>query len=63
MRWAILAERKTLMPKAKRKRLPVGRIKHAYKHGVSILKIAARYNCSYMGVRLLLIREGVFAQR
>ena len=49
---------------AKRKRhLPVGRILHAYKHGVSILKISARYGCSYMGVRLLLIREGVFVTR
>ncbi len=42
----------------KRHRLPVGRIKHAYTHGVSVCKIAARYG-SYMGVRLLLIREGL----
>ncbi len=44
---------------AKRKgHLPVGRILHAYKHDVSVQKIATRYKCSYMGVRLLLIREG-----
>ncbi len=48
---------------AKRKRhLPVGRILHAYKHRKSIPEIAARYG-SYMGVRLLLIREGVFVTR
>jgi hypothetical protein len=50
------------MAKARRKRLPVGRILHAYKRGVSVYKIAARYG-SYMGVRLLLQREGVFVQR
>ena len=43
----------------KRHRLPVGRIKHAYKHHVSVQKISDRYDASYMGVRLLLIREGL----
>ena len=51
------------MAKPRKRRLPVGRIKHAFKHGVSVQKIADRYHASYMGVRLILIAEGVLAKK
>lgn len=43
---------------ARQRRLPVGRIRHAYRHHVSVQTIADRYGCSYMAVRLILIAFG-----
>lgn len=47
-------------PKPRPTKLPVEAIVNAYKNGVSIAKIAESQGVSYMGVRLLLIREKVF---
>jgi hypothetical protein len=51
------------MAKSRKRRLPVGRIKHAYTHSVSVQKIADRYGCNYMSVRLILIAEGLLKKK
>jgi hypothetical protein len=48
------------MSKTKRNHIKPARVAKLYAKGLSVTSIAERIGASYMGVRLSLIRQGVF---